>query len=93
MKTKTVIEASLDSFNFGEWDEESGGFTPIDANNLEEMAEKLGCTPELLDLIRDNFACLQEDLLEDLKDIWKKVESTPAPLLSMCFLSILPSLS
>jgi hypothetical protein len=74
MKTKTIIEANSDNFNFGDWDEETDEFTPIEADNLEEMAEKLQCTPELLDLIRDNFYCLQGDLLEDLKDIWKKLE-------------------
>lgn len=69
METKVIITSSTEDWEFGLWEED---FTPIDSDNLKEMSEKFCCTPELLDLIRDNFLCLQGDLIEDLKDIWKK---------------------
>jgi len=74
METKTVIKANVDNFEFGLWDD-NFNLIPIDENNLEEMAERFGCSSELLDLIRDNFVCLKGELLEDLKDIWKKYAS------------------
>jgi hypothetical protein len=74
METKTVVEANLDSYTFGCF-EEDFNFTEIDMSNIEEYAEKLGCSKELLELMLDNFTMLTEYLIDDLTDMWRKLEN------------------
>lgn len=74
MITKTVVEANMDTFEFGYFaDDGTCDFFPITQKNMDEMVKKYGCSPELIELLLDNFELLKDFLLDDLRDIWKEV--------------------
>ena len=77
MRTEVTVVTETDRLVFGYWDVEADMFVELsDSNNVKEIAdaaEKLGCTPLLVDalvLLTDGIA---EAVGQDLKDIWKKV--------------------
>ena len=81
MKTKTVITTETSNITFGYWDTEKEEFVPIEyaENSIELGAQKLNCSPELLEAM-DMFATNIRDIIsEDLRDIWKRLDGAGIP--------------
>jgi hypothetical protein len=70
MKTKLV--ANIDDFKLGYWSSEDDTWIALDELTDEECAEKLACSPELVDCLKMNFADLVELVKLDLVDLWKQ---------------------
>lgn len=63
-----------DKFRVSYWDESKDECIRVDDENQERIARELKCSPELVEFLRFNFELLTDDIHEDLKDIWKRLE-------------------
>ena len=77
MRTEVNVVAETDRIMFGYWDVDKEEFIElrdsISVKKVADAAEKLGCSPLLIDaliMLTDSFA---ENVGKDLKDIWKKI--------------------
>ena len=76
METKTVITTHTDRIVFGYWDKDSEEFIELKhlpADDGEEVAKLLGCSPILVDALIMLTDTIAQSVGQDLKDIWKKV--------------------
>ncbi len=78
MKTEVNVVAEIDRLVFGYWDEDKEEFIELrtlDSSKEAEIAEKFGCNPLLVDALIVLTEGIIDAVGQDLKDIWKKVNS------------------
>jgi hypothetical protein len=75
MKSRIVVDSDVDTFQFGYWDQEAGKFIPVNgrADSTQAMAERLGCTEELVATMEMLFENLRARMTADLSDIWARL--------------------
>ena len=76
METRKVITTHTDDIAFGYWDADNDTFVELKTLSTEEeadVAERLGCSPQLVDALIMLTDSIAEAVGQDLKDIWKKV--------------------
>ena len=78
MKTVQKIEANIDNLHFGYWDAEAEEFIELkdtaSDEQIKEMAEKLDCSPKLVEAIQSLTSAIVEYVGKDLKDIWQRID-------------------
>ena len=78
MKTETKVTAEIDRLVFGYWDEDKEEFVELrtlDSSKEAEIAEIFGCSPLLVDALIMLTEGIADAVGQDLKDIWKKLNS------------------
>jgi hypothetical protein len=66
-RTTTVAKSQVKDFEFGYWDDEKEEWVSVSTQDERViMAERLGCTPEMVEALQALFAWLQEAAFEDL---------------------------
>ena len=77
--THTEIYSETQKVVFGYWDIEGEEFVPLLGNNIPEMAQKLHCSPELLDALEMFTANIRDAINADLTDIWRRLDEAGIP--------------
>ncbi len=73
MKTKKVIETNVEGWEFGFFDGDEF-FEIVTDDETITLADRVKCTPALVNVIRDNLVSLQEYINDDLKEIWRRLD-------------------
>ena len=77
MRTDVRTVANTDRIMFGYWDTDKEEFVELrnstSVKEVAEAAEKLGCSPLLIDSLIMLTDSIAEAVGQDLKDIWEKV--------------------
>lgn len=77
MRTEYIQKTTSNTQNvtFGYWDEQETEWVSIDANNVQEVAELLKASPELLNVLLSTFEDLIGNLNSDLLTIWERLNA------------------
>jgi hypothetical protein len=75
MKTNTVIETEAEQCTLGYWDETKEEWVVVTDDNVEKMTKLLGVNPKLMSLLRGIESDITESIANDLKAIWKRLDS------------------
>lgn len=83
MKTKTTIRivTDTDGIQFGYWNtEKEEWIEPKNTDEVARAAEKLNCSPALVEALVMSMEALVAATSGDLRDIWKRLDAIEALL-------------